>query len=140
MVSKGERKSFSLAQMGYKLLLLCPVFSPVLLSCQFAQMSFAKCQEFIFSNDQSAMSLLFKTEYMPRVVVRLVNILNVLYMIEWSKTNEMLHVITPNGMLLVQFCISPKKTPPKIRIQKTSNFNKIDLRVSTMNIYIMLDK
>jgi hypothetical protein len=57
---------------------------------------------FIFSNVKQAMNSQFKPEYIPRVVVRLINIyVAVLHRIRQSKMNErLLSNMTPNGMLL----------------------------------------
>ena len=79
---------------------------------------------FIFSNVKQAMNSQFKPEYIPRVVVRLINIyVAVLHRIRQSKMNErLLSNMTPNGMLL-NVRESPKqKKKIKQKIQKQTFF------------------
>jgi hypothetical protein len=75
---------------------------------------------YIFSTNQSSMNLLFKTEYMLRGVVQLVNIVTrvtVLHTIGWPKRNERLPDMTPNRILL-DVNVSPKEKNVKKRYNK----------------------
>jgi hypothetical protein len=72
------------------------------------------------------MRLLFKTEYAPRTVVRLVNICNCFSVYDWTaKLIERLPDMTPIGMLL-DASVSPEKHK-----QHTSNFDDRFLETST---------
>jgi hypothetical protein len=73
---------------------------------------------FIFSTDQSAMSLLFKTVFTPRAVVRLVNIVNCLAYDKVVKDKWKVGWHDPIGILLDD-SVSPDK-----KIQETSKYNK----------------